>query len=319
MEERSDFILKIAVVFTGGTIGSTYNGEYMSVDDSAKYTLLEKYKEYDSVTEFEPFSPYTVLSENLSAKELNLLQKFVSEKLKEDYDGIIVTHGTDSLHYSACALQMAFASAEKPIVLVSSAYPLENEKENGSENFRAAAELIRSKKAKGVFVSYKNENETKTDIHIPSRMLQHSEMSSDIYSADGKIFAEYDGEIKILNAYTEEEKSSDGITEYSEDSRILVADSHPADSFSYSLENIKAVILKPYHSATLDTANEKLHAFCRKAKEKNITVSVVNVRGGISYESTKLFGEMGINVLPFGTFVWAYMKEWQKISAEFCD
>ena len=33
-------------------------------------------------------------------------------KLNENYDGIIVTHGTDSLHYSACALQSAFSSSD---------------------------------------------------------------------------------------------------------------------------------------------------------------------------------------------------------------
>ncbi len=310
--------MKIAVIFTGGTIGSTYKGKWIGADDSAKYTLIEKYKEYDKETELIPFSPYTVLSENLSAKELNLLQKTIEEKLKEDFDGIIVTHGTDSLHYGACALQLAFASADIPVVLVSSAYPLENERENGSKNFRAAAELIKSRKAKGVFVSYKNENETKTNFHIPARMLQHSEMSADVYSIDGKIFAEYDGEIKILNPYTEEEKTSYGAVKYTEDSQILVVDSYPGNSFGYSLENVKTVILKPYHSATLDTANEKLHIFCRIAKEKNIPVYVVNVKNSVSYESTKIFGEIGIKTLS-GTFVSEYMKEWRKISLRFCD
>ena len=103
--------MKISVIFTGGTIGSVVRGTWMSTEDSAKFTLISNYKKVDSDTEFITSSPYTVLSENLSAKELNLLQEELEKKLKEDFDGIIVTHGTDSLHYTACALENAFSNA----------------------------------------------------------------------------------------------------------------------------------------------------------------------------------------------------------------
>ncbi len=308
------FELKISVIFTGGTIGSVVKGKWMSTDDSAKYTLIANYRKLDGDTEFAISSPYTVLSENLSAKELNLLQKEVEKNLAKDFDGIIVTHGTDSLHYTACALEYAFSDAEIPIVLVSSAYPLEDERENGNKNFEAAVEFIKSKRGTGVFVSYKNEKETKTNIHIPSNMLQHSELSADIYSITGEPFAEYDGEITLLKAERKVSEKSLGIAEYSENSGILVIDSHPGDSFAYSLDGVKAVILKPYHSATLDTANEKLHTFCRKAKELNIPVFVVGVKSGVAYESTKLYDNIGITPLPYGTFISAYMRIWAEFS-----
>lgn len=306
--------MKISVIFTGGTIGSVVKGKWMSTDDSAKYALIANYKKTDSDTEFITSSPYTVLSENLSAKELNLLQKEVAKNLEKDFDGIIITHGTDSLHYTSCALEYAFSDAEIPIVLVSSAYPLEDERENGNKNFEAAVEFIKSKKAKGVFVSYKNEKETKTNIHIPTNMLQHSELSADIYSITGEPFAQYDGEITLLKGEGKVSEKFLGGVEYSESSGVLVIDSHPGDSFGYSFDDVKAVILKPYHSATLDTANEKLHTFCRKAKELNIPVFVVGVKSGVAYESTKLFDDIGIIPLPYGTFVSAYMRIWAELS-----
>ncbi|MBQ2828270.1 MAG: asparaginase [Clostridia bacterium] len=306
--------MKIAVVFTGGTIGSVVKGKWMSTDDSAKFALIANYKKVASDTEFVTSSPYTVLSENLSAKELNLLQKEVEKNLEKDVDGIIVTHGTDSLHYTACALEYAFGNCEIPVVLVSSAYPLEDGRENGNKNFEAAVEFIKSKKAKGVFVSYKNEKETKTNIHIPTNMLQHSELSADIYSITGEPFAQYDGKITLLRGERKVSEKTLGVVEYSENSGILVIDSHPGDGFGYSLDGVKAVILKPYHSATLDTANENLHVFCRKAKEKDIPVFVVGVKSGVAYESTKLFDDIGIIPLPYGTFVSAYMRIWAELS-----
>lgn len=306
--------MRISVIFTGGTIGSVVKGKWMSTDESAKYTLIANYKKIDGSVDFDTSSPYTVLSENLSAKELNLLQEKVEENLQKDFDGIIVTHGTDSLHYTACALEYAFGGCEIPVVLVSSAYPLEDERENGNRNFQAAVELIKTQKAKGVFVSYKNENESKTNIHIPQNMLQHGELSADIYSITGQPFAEYDGKITFLQDCVKAVKKSHGVVKYSENSGILVVDSHPGDTFGYSLDDVKAVILKPYHSATLDTANEKLHSFCRRAKEKGVPVYVVGVKDGVAYESTKLYDNIGITPLPYGTFVSAYMRIWSENS-----
>lgn len=305
--------MKIAVIFTGGTIGTVIKGNWMSTDESAKYALISNYKKIDGETEFVCFSPYTILSENLSAKELNLLQKEVKERLSENFDGIIVTHGTDTLHYTAAALGMAFTGCRIPVILVSSDYPLEDERANGNRNFEAAVAFIKSKKAAGVFVSYKNTGEEKTNIHIPSEMLRHGELTADIYPITGKPFAEYSQGITLLHGNSVVPQKSLGIVEYADSPGILVIDSHPGDSFEYSLNGIKAVIINPYHSATLDTANEKLRIFCAKANKNNVPVFVTGVRSEICYESTKAFESIGIRPLTC-SFVSAYMEIWAVIS-----
>jgi len=184
--------MKVLVIFTGGTIGSTLKNGYIGTDDGAKFALLEPFcAEKD--TQFETTCPYTILSENLCAKELNILQSSVGEGLKKDCDGIIVTHGTDTLQYSAAALSLAFGDCKKPVILVSSAYPLDDERANGYENFRAALEFIRRKISGGVFVSYKNEDDAKTAIHGGSKLLLHAEGQADLESIDKSPFALFDG------------------------------------------------------------------------------------------------------------------------------
>ena len=142
--------MNILVIFTGGTIGSVVDDNWISVDSSAKYTLIETYKKRykDTDTVFDTVSPYYILSENLSAKELTLLYKCVKENACKEYDGIIITHGTDTLQYTSAAIGLLFPKIDLPVVFVSSAYPLENPLENGSENFAAAVGLIKSKIAK---------------------------------------------------------------------------------------------------------------------------------------------------------------------------
>lgn len=62
--------MKILVVFTGGTIGSCYNDGVISPDSSTSYKLIEMYKQNGGYAEFDAISPYTVLSENLTASIL---------------------------------------------------------------------------------------------------------------------------------------------------------------------------------------------------------------------------------------------------------
>lgn len=303
--------MKILVIFTGGTIGSSLKGDWVSIDNSTPYTLLSRYK--DSSDEFVAVAPYSVLSENLSALEINALQKEIKKNLGGDYDGIIVTHGTDTLQYTACAIEYAFGDTDIPIVFVSADYPLENENTNGFINFESAVEFIRAKGGHGVFVSYKNDDKEETDFHIPSRMLCHAECSANIYSVDDCLYGSYNKEFK-KNMELTKGTNPLGVVEYTDNSGILCVESYPANSYSYSLDGIKAVVLRPYHSATLNTASKELASFCAKAEKANIPVFLVNAKNAMVYESAKEFDDFKINVLPYGTFVSSYMKIWAAIS-----
>ena len=307
--------MKIAVIFTGGTIGSCVKNDFIGVDNRMQYVLLKNYENDKDIT-FETFSPYSILSENLSANELNMLQDEISKKLAEDYDGIIVTHGSDTLQYSSTAIEMAFGNCEIPILFVSADYPLEDNRSNGYPNFQCAVEFIRNKISNGVFVPYKNDDEFITSIHLPSKLLSHNELNANIYSIDRKPFAEYNGEFKINNVRLPESNNQTRIVNYKEDSQILVIPNAPGQSYSYSLENTKAILFKTYHSATLNTANEKLVDFCKRATDNNIPMYVLSPDSDTNYESTKVYKNLNINTLPYGTFISAYMKLWAELSKD---
>lgn len=306
--------MKILVIFTGGTIGSAVSDGWISPSDDMKYLLIKKYRELTTDdTEFVTLNPYTILSENLSSENLNCLIKCVGENI-EKYDGIIVTHGTDTLQYTAAALSFSFGSDTVPVVLVSSNFVLTDERANGISNFIGAVEFIKSLTGRGVFVSYKNRNE-KTKIHLASRIVSHVESFDEIYSIDNQPFAVYDEKI-TLNPDFKHSEIGDAVSDahFCEQSQILSVVAMPGDSFCYDLSKYKAVILRPYHSGTLNTENNVFADFCKRAKGMNIPVFVVNVYGGTTYESSKLYEDLGITVLPMCSFVSVYMKTWLAIS-----
>lgn len=309
--------MKILVIFTGGTIGSSEKDGWIAPDGKVDSLLINRYRKMydDNITEFETMKPCTMLSENLSEKELNIIISTVYENINKDYDGIIVTHGSDTLQYTSAALSYSFADATIPVILVCSAYPLEDTRENGTVNFAAAVKFINSNACGGAFVSYKNDNSETAHIHQATRIVQHKEASADIYSIDNNPYAFYNGDIILNTDYKKSSRTTGTLNvEYCKDPEILVIESHPCDRFDYFLDDVKAVILKPYHSGTLNTANLKLQKFCIKAREKGIPVFLVNVPYGDSYESEKLFNNIGLIVLPLCTFVSIYVKCWLAFS-----
>lgn len=306
--------MTISVIFTGGTIGSLTKKEWMGIDDATNYMLLSRFENSDNDVVFQTSAPYSVLSENLSAEELNRLQSAVQQELEKHPDGIIVTHGTDTLQYTAAALEYAFADADIPVVLVSADYPLDHEQTNGYINFEAAVAFIKSRKAKGVFVSYRNSGAEKTNIHIASRLLQHGEGAADVYSIGEAVYATYDGTLTVTSELPDRGFKGLGAVSYHRYAQILAVESAPGNDYAYSLDGIKAIILKPYHSATLNTMSEELAALCRRAQEAGIPVFVSGVKTGIGYESSKLFGALNITVAPYSTYIALYMKVWAAIS-----
>lgn len=304
--------MRILVIFTGGTIGSAVKEGWISPYGEARRHLIEAYEASGRRdVEFVAREPYTILSEHLCAEKLNILTQSVSSALDEGFDGIIVTHGTDTLQYSAAALDLALGSETVPVMLVSSNYPLSSQKANGHANFAAAVEFIRERAGRGVFISYRN-SDGEVYFHRGGRAVAHREADDDVFSLEGKYYARLtDNGIKVIGAEVKSEAL--GAFKLTDDSRILVIDAYPGASYAHSLEDYSAVILRPYHSGTLDTSNGRFCELCSRAKRLGIPVFAVNVKGGVTYESSKKFESLGI--IPADTaLAHAYMRLWIALS-----
>ncbi len=305
--------MKILVIFTGGTIGSVSGRKWISLDDSTNYTLIENYKkDGDDGVKFDVVSPYSILSENLSAEEITLLCEEVRKGVKKNYDGIIVTHGTDTIQYTAAALAYTVNAKNLPIVMVSANYPLEDERSNGNDNFKAAVDFIKSKKANGVFISYKNRGEERTQIHLATGAVGHAEALDEIFSLGGQPFATVTaGEVELCkNAQEFLPNEVDRKVQFVSSPKTLIINSNPGDEFVYNVEGLNAVLIKPYHSGTLNTESENLHKFCERAKDLGVPVLLCNVAGGKAYVSSKNYKDLQLTVLPFCTVPAIYMKVW---------
>jgi L-asparaginase len=152
-----DAKLKIKVLYTGGTIGTQdSSNKVLSVRKSTPPNLIGLYENErrDSEIQFDSELKSTVLSENIALDYWESIYNAVKEVNEKEFDGIIITHGTDTIAYTAVFLSMMLQPAKLPILLVSSDYPLDDPRSNGLENFTAAVDFIKQAKTKGVFVPF---------------------------------------------------------------------------------------------------------------------------------------------------------------------
>ena len=311
--------MKILVIFTGGTIGSTLTDGYISTDKSKQYKLIELYEKIKKrdVT-FDTISPYETLSENITCKELYTLVKTIKNELNNDYDGIIVTHGTDTLQYTAATLSYTLGCSTIPVVLVSSNYVLEDKRANGLDNFYYAVEFICSKKGKGVFVSYQNTGDV-LKIHRASRLLEHPVYSDDVDSLDGIIYGSFKGDNFIINPEymtncIESEDITFDIPSDNQLSDIMIIRPFPGMTYPAIDKNIKGILHHTYHSGTICSKTPGIKEFADKASYYNIPVFVTGINKGADYESTKIYEDLGFHKLPYATPISMYIKLWLTVN-----
>jgi len=305
-----DVRLNIRIIFTGGTIGSVRRESGIGTEESAVRELLALYREQSGDrTDFHTAEPYRILSENLTLSHLKSLADSIRQE-SAHADALIVTHGTDTLPYTATALSYILGLCRVPVVLVSSNYILSDPRANGVTNLRAAIDFLRATPdARGVYVSYRNSG-SPCVIHRASRLFSHLSPTDEVYSLDGAVALWQQGALTPL-CHTEKADailplSPEGLC--SAEQRVLFLRAHPGMQLPVADSRTAAVLIETYHSGTLPTAWAPLAAFAHRTRAAGIPVFLVGITGEATYESAAPFGELGLTPLPRMSPIAAYMK-----------
>ncbi|MCI8368183.1 MAG: hypothetical protein HFJ81_00925 [Clostridia bacterium] len=284
----------VLVIFTGGTIGSDCEGKSISLSGASKKALIEKYREYagDGV-DFEILTPINILSENVQPADLKKLYDCVKEADISRCEGVIITHGTDTLCFTVNWFSQVFCSFPKPIVFVSALYPLSDRRSNGLKNFAGAVDFITQAKLGGVYCAFANDGEN-CKIHLGSRLVYPDEINGFYHSALGAHFAEIaDGKViynssPLLPAVNAVKENAATPCESALCDKIMLITMRSLLNFSvYDFDNVKpkAVIIELSHSGTVCTEGEalnfKLFANYCKACGVPVVLAPVMSRAGV--------------------------------------
>ena len=160
----------VVVLATGGTIA----GAGASAANSATYAaakvpvdkLLAGLPELANVAKVSGEQVFQIVSESFTNEHLLRLGQRVSALAKQaDVDGIVITHGTDTLEETAYFLNLTVRT-NKPIVVVGSMRPGTALSADGALNLYDAVTVAASKDAagKGVLVTMNDEIQSGRDV-----------------------------------------------------------------------------------------------------------------------------------------------------------
>ncbi len=91
-------------------------------------------------------------SSNIQPEEWKLIASHVY-KAREEYDGVVISHGTDTMAYTASVLSYMVRNIPIPVVLTGAQLPIEHPLTDGLDNLRTALAMAASGKS-GVFVAF---------------------------------------------------------------------------------------------------------------------------------------------------------------------
>ncbi len=308
----------ILVVFTGGTIGSVATDGTINTEGSTSFKLIrlfEQHYENHRQIHFDTIQPLQILSENLAPAVWNTLIQAIETARPDQYDGIIVTHGTDTLAYTACALSFYFNAINIPMLLVSSDYPLDHPKANGLENFICAVEFILRLNEAGIFVPYRNQQQT-TQLHRGTRLACSLQLSGDFFSVQGKSYMQFENRQFSLPNPPEQQTLARHVPLKADFSaRILMIKPYPGLDYSgFNLDNVDAVLHDLYHSGTACASlqwgeNFSLLEFIKRCKQQGITVYLAPaIKSADAYQSTHALIEQGAKIIWNMSIEAAYVK-----------
>ncbi|MBN2102343.1 MAG: Glu-tRNA(Gln) amidotransferase subunit GatD [Candidatus Aenigmarchaeota archaeon] len=133
---------KISAVITGGTIASKVDYRTGGVTGLSKSgEILENIPELSDIVNMECISPFTKMSEDLGHEDWIEIAKAVAKQLNNGDRGVIVTHGTDFLHYTSAALSFMLRNLTKPVALVGSQRSSDRGSSDAGMNLICAAHI----------------------------------------------------------------------------------------------------------------------------------------------------------------------------------
>ena len=140
----------ILLLTTGGTIASIPGGEGLEPHRSdVMERELEQLRTYYHITVRDVMC---LDSSNIRPEEWQLIAREIFEH-RTGFDGIVVSHGTDTMAYTASAVTFMLPNIDLPVVFTGSQLPLRDMLSDGPDNLRTAFAMAASGKP-GVFLAF---------------------------------------------------------------------------------------------------------------------------------------------------------------------
>ena len=177
---------KVALISTGGTIASKI--DYRTGGVHAAFSADELYASVPELANYASIDPEVLMSEyseNLRPEHWTLIAEKVAEKIKTNkYRGIVVSHGTDTMHYTAAALSFALQNLQVPVVLVGAQRSSDRPSSDAALNLLEATIFATESEYTGVFVAmHAGTSDDTIACHVGTRVRKNHTSRRDAFES----------------------------------------------------------------------------------------------------------------------------------------
>ena len=268
--------MKILVLFCGGTIVMTQNKEKARIPQNKETAIKQIYQLEPRISEIAEINMEYITnvdSTNITTNNWDEIIQIIGKNYQK-YDGFVITHGTDTMAYTASALSFAIQNLGKPIVLTGSQIEGNKLATDARKNFINAVRIT-CKNIAGVFIVFNNR------ILKGVRSSKISESSLDAYTSInasdiGKINIDIEIDFSVPKRHKKKIKTNLGF-----ESNILVMTIIPfnnKNNFDYLIsilknKQIKGLILRGYGPGNIPYNFSKIFDIANKNKIPVIVMS----------------------------------------------
>ncbi len=176
---------RLSIVSTGGTIASRIDyrtGSVTSQFDAAD--ILTAIPELAKVANYRTIPLATILSENMTPAIWQELARAIYKEITSGVAGVIVTHGTDTMAYSAAAISFMLDSPV-PIIFVGSQRSADRPSSDNAMNAVCAASAATSALGEVAVVMHATTNDDHCSIHRGTRVRKMHSSRRDAFRSIG--------------------------------------------------------------------------------------------------------------------------------------
>jgi glutamyl-tRNA(Gln) amidotransferase subunit D len=250
LEEKKN-LSNIAIIITGGTISSRLDpktGGVISTDAEEILNIAPEIRGICNIVKIE--KPFMKWSENMSFLDWKKLAEKTSELLNDDkIDGVVISHGTDFLHYTSSALSFFLGKLNKPVALTYSQRSIDRGSTDAYLNLICAAKYAVSDIAEVAIVGHKDLND-EICLAMPGTKVRklHTSRRDAFKVVNSESFAEISKkDFKILKGFNARSKNKVEInTQYSD--KVAVVKIYPGQNPEildfYEEKGYKGIILE---------------------------------------------------------------------------
>ena len=223
----------ISMIITGGTISSRvdYNTGAVTplISPEQMFFLAPKLLETVQINQIE--RPFTLLSENMQPKNWQKMAEIAADLLnKKENKGIIITHGTDTLHYTAAALSFMLKNLNKPVVLTYAQKSTDRGSTDTVLNLTCSGFMVLSDIAEVMLVGHSSPNDDKCLVIRGTKARKMHTSRRDAFRPINDLpLAEIDleGNIKTSRLFNKRDESKKVIADTAFESKIAFIKAYP--------------------------------------------------------------------------------------------